>query len=82
MGMHGGSMTFVRGWPGRVSLHAVALDLGSDVDANEIEMVGLAAVHPVQACELGESPVAGVDEHGRPAGGGGCRGKGSRDGLR
>ena len=36
MGMHVGSMTFVRVWPGRVSLNAVALDLGSDVDANEI----------------------------------------------
>ena len=35
-GMHVGSMTFVRVWPGRVSLNAVALDLGSDVDANEI----------------------------------------------
>ena len=36
IGMHVGSMTFVRVWPGRVSLNAVALDLGSDVDANEV----------------------------------------------
>ena len=38
-------------------------------------MVGLAAVHPVPARELGESPVAGVDEHGRsPRGGAEGRG--------
>ena len=36
IGMHVGSRTFVRVWPGRVSLNAVALDLGSDVDANEV----------------------------------------------
>ena len=34
-------------------------------------MVGLAP-----ARELGESPVAGVDEHGRPAGGGDAEGRG------
>ena len=39
-------------------------------------MVGLAAVHPVQARELGESRVAGVDEHGRRAGGGDADGRG------
>jgi hypothetical protein len=45
-------------------------------------MVGLAAVHPVQARELGESRVAGVDEHGRPAGVGDADGRGCRDEVR
>ncbi len=38
-------------------------------------MVGLAPVHPVQARELGESRVAGVEQHGRPAGVGDADGR-------
>ena len=36
IGMHVGSMTFVRVWPGRVSLNAVAWISVPHVDANEI----------------------------------------------